>query len=62
MVLEWFYYYSSVVDVLSWVPTTYGDGLRLTGHELFPTYARGAGYALSPALCRFIAAGARGLK
>ena len=37
-----------------WVDRTYR---KLTGHELFPKYARGAGYVLSPSLCRYIAQG-----
>ena len=37
-----------------WVDRTYR---KLTGHNLFPKYARGAGYVLSPSLCRYIAEG-----
>jgi len=40
-----------------WVDRTYR---KLTGHELFPKYARGAGYVLSPPLCRYIAEGLPG--
>jgi len=35
-----------------WADRTYR---LMTGHDLFPKYARGAGYLLSPSLCRYIA-------
>lgn len=37
-----------------WTDRTYG---KLTGLEYFPAYAHGAGYILSPSLCRYIAEG-----
>ena len=37
-----------------WADRTYS---KLTGLEYFPAYAHGAGYILSPSLCRYIAEG-----
>lgn len=37
-----------------WTDRTYS---KLTGLEYFPAYAHGAGYILSPSLCRYIAEG-----